>query len=170
MFDKLVDTFFQFIGFFRFFAIVKEFERAVVLRFGRYHKCLEPGLHIIVPFYVDNVLTDNVVPRTVNLGAQALTTLDGKTITVSAIVTAQISDIRKATLDVEDVNQALMDSCYAAIGDLVVAHNWESVRSPEFAELCTKACRKQARRYGIEILRVQLADLCPSKGLRLFQA
>lgn len=170
MFDKLIDLCLQFIELFRFFIVIDEFERAVVLRLGRFHKTLEPGFHLLLPFNIDNALTDNVVPRTVNLGAQGLTTKDGKTITTSAVVTAQISDVRKALLEVENVNQALMDSCYAAIGDLVVAHDWDLVRSPEFAETCTKACRKQARRYGIEILRVQLADLTPSRALRLFQA
>lgn len=170
MFDRLIDILLQFIDLFRFFIVIDEFERAVVLRLGRYHKSLEPGLHFMLPFNVDNAIVDNVVPRTVNLGAQGLTTKDGKTITLSAVVTAQIRDIRKATLEVERVNDALTDSCYATIGDLVIAHDWEDVRKPEFSDTLLKACRKQAFRYGIEILRVQLTDLTPSRALRLFQA
>ncbi len=170
MFDKLIDLFIQFAEFFRFFAVIDEYERAVVLRLGRYHKCLEPGLHFVLPGNIDNVLVDRVIPRTVNLGSQGLVTKDSKTITLSAVITAQIRDIRKAILEVENVDEALMDSCYATIGDLVVAHDWDSIKTPEFAETVTKACRKQAFRYGIEILRVQLSDLTPSRALRLFQA
>lgn len=168
MFDRLIDIALQFIGLFRFVIVIDEFERGVVLRFGKYNKTLEPGLHWLIPFNIDNVLVDNVVPRTVNLGAQGLTTRDGKTVTLSAVITAQIRDVRKAMLEVENVDSALIDSCYAAIGDLVVAHDWESIKTPEFSELVTKACRKQAWRYGIEVLRVQLADLTPSRALRLF--
>jgi regulator of protease activity HflC (stomatin/prohibitin superfamily) len=170
MFDKLIDLFLQFIDLFRFFTVCNEFERGVVLRLGVYQKVLEPGFHLILPFNLDQVIYDNVVPRTTNLGAQGLTTRDGKTITLSAIVTAQIRDIRKATLEVEHVDTALVDSCFATIGDLVVSHDWDSIKTPEFSDAVTKACRRQAFKYGIEILRVQLSDLTPSRALRLFQA
>ena len=169
MFDRLIDILLQFVDLFRFFIVVDEFEKAVVLRLGKFHKTLEPGFHFLLPFNIDNAIVDNVVPRTVNLGAQGLTTKDGKTITLSAVVTAQIRDIRKATLEVERVNDALVDSCYATIGDLVVAHDWDTVRTQEFSETITKACRRQAFKYGIEILRVQLSDLTPSRAIRLFQ-
>lgn len=169
MFDKLIEIVLQFIDLFRFWEIIDDYERGIVLRLGKYSKSLDPGLHFITPLGVDKVLKDNVVPRTANLGAQALVTLDGKQITVSAIVTAQIRDIRKIFLEVENVDQALTDSCYATIGDLVVTHTWDQLRTPEFSDTLTKACRKQAFRYGIEILRVQLADLMPSRGIRLFQ-
>ncbi len=170
MFDKLIDLFLQFVDLFRFFTVCNEFERGVVLRLGRYHKSLEPGFHFILPFNVDHYIYDNVVPRTTNLGAQGLTTRDGKSITLSAIVTAQIRDIRKAVLEVEHVDTALVDSCFATIGDLVVAHNWDDILKPEFSETILKACRRQAFKYGIEILRVQLSDLTPSRAIRLFQA
>jgi len=169
MFDRLIDLALQFIDLFRFFVVIDEFERAVILRLGRYYKVLESGLHFILPLNIDNVLIDNVVPRTINLGAQGLTTADGKTITLSAVITAQIRDVRKAMLEVEHVNEAIVDSCYATIGDLVVAHSWDQIRKPEFSDTLLKACRKQAFKYGIEILRVQLSDLTPSRALRLFQ-
>lgn len=170
MFDKLIDLFLQFVDLFRFFTVCNDFERGVVLRLGRYNKSLEPGFHFILPFNLDQVLYDNVVPRTVNLGAQGLTTRDSKSITLSAVVTAQIRDIRKALLEVEHVDSALVDSCYATIGDLIVSHDWDSIKTPEFSDIVLKACRKQAFKYGIEILRVQLSDLTPSRAIRLFQA
>jgi regulator of protease activity HflC (stomatin/prohibitin superfamily) len=170
MFDRLLDIILQFLDLFKFWITINEFERGVILRLGRYHKTLEPGLHFFLPFGFDQTLTDNTVPRTVNLGEQGLTTHDGKTITVSAVVTAKISDIRKALIEVEHVDEALMDSCYATIGDLIVAHDWDTVRTPEFTETVTKACRKQAWRYGLEVLRVQFADRIPSKAIRLLQS
>ena len=177
MFDRLFDIVFQFLDLFKFWVVIDEFEQGVILRLGKYHRVVGPhdgwrttGLHFTIPFNVDNVLVDNVVPRTVNLGEQGLTTLDGKSITVSAVVTAQIRDIRRALCDVENVDEALMDSCYATIGDLIVAHNWETVRTPEFTETVTKACRKQAFRYGLEVLRVQFADRIPSRAIRLLSS
>lgn len=170
MFDRLFDIVIQFLDLFKPFKVINEFERGVVLRLGKYQRTVEPGFHWILPFNIDKVLVDKVVPRTVNLGAQGLTTLDGKSITVSAVVTAQLRDVRRALLEVEHVDEALMDSCYATIGDLIVAHDWDTVRTPEFTDTVTKACRKQAWRYGVEILKIQFADRTPTKAIRLLQA
>jgi regulator of protease activity HflC (stomatin/prohibitin superfamily) len=170
MFDRLFDIVLQFLDLFKFWVILDPFEQGVLLRLGHYKRSLERGFHWIAPFNIDNVLIDNVVPRTVNLGEQGLTTRDGKSITVSAVVTAKISHIERALLEVENVDEALMDSCYATIGDLIVQHDWDTIRTPEFTDTVTKACRKQAFRYGIEILRVQFADRLPVKAFRLLSS
>ena len=170
MFDRLFDIVFQFLDLFKFWVILNPFEQGVVVRLGKYNRVVAEGFHWTYPFNIDNVLIDNVVPRTVNLGEQGLTTADSKTITVSAVVTAKISDIRKALLEVENVDEALMDSCYATIGDLICAHDWDTIRTPEFTETVTKACRKQAWRYGLEVLRVQFADRIPCRAIRLLQS
>lgn len=170
MFDKLIDVLVSIADQFRFFQVIREFERGVVLRFGKFSRSLEPGFHWILPFSIENVVLDNVVPRTVNLGAQALTTKDGKNVVVSGVVTAAIRDIEKALLEVESVDDAIKDSCYATIAALISAATWDEIRSEEFVDRLTKACRKQAWKYGVEITRVQLSDIALAKALRVYVA
>ena len=169
MLDRLIDLLLQWVGFFVPFVVIDQFEQAVVLRFGKYQRDLEPGFHWIWPFQIDRVIADNVVVRTTNLVGQSLTTKDGKTIIAAGVVTSSISNIRKATLEVETVDQALRDSCYGAIGLAVAATDWDDIRSEPFVEVLTKACRKNGWRYGIEIERVQLSDLAPTKAISLHQ-
>ena len=169
MFDRIIDLLLQWIGWFIPFVVIDQFERAVVLRFGVHHRTLEPGFHWIIPFEIERVIADNVVPRTVNLQAQSLVTVDGRFVVLGGIVTAQIADIVAATLEVEGVDHALQDACYGAIGTMVAASTWEEIRQEAFAHELTKACRKQARRFGIDIIRVQLSDLTLAKTLRLQQ-
>jgi regulator of protease activity HflC (stomatin/prohibitin superfamily) len=170
MFDRLIDLFLQSIAFFIPFVVIDQFERAVVLRFGRYHRTLEPGFHWIIPCSVEAVIADNVVPRTTNLQAQSLTTADDRQVVVAGVVTSQITDIVKATLEVEGVDHALQDACYGAIGSLVAASTYEQINDPGFSHELTKACRRQAKAFGIEIMRVQLSDLTRSTTLRLLNA
>jgi regulator of protease activity HflC (stomatin/prohibitin superfamily) len=167
MFDKLIDVLLQCVGWLVPFVVIDEFERGIVLRFGRHQRDLGPGFHWIIPFQVDRVMADNIVPRTVNLGSQSLTTKDGKTVVVAGVVTAAIRDARRALLEVEGVDDALQDSCYGAIGALVAAHTWHDIQQEAFADTLTKACRKQAWRFGIEIQRVQLSDLTLARTYRL---
>lgn len=168
MFDRIIDVFLQFAGTFKVFTVVDAYEMGVVLRFGKFHRVIGPGWRFLWPWF-ERAVNDNVVPRTGNLTVQGLTTKDGKSITVGGIVTAQIVDIQKALLECENVSQVIMDACYGAIGDFVSSSTWEQLLDPNYTQAITKACHKQARKYGVEIMRVQLSDKALSRNIRLFQ-
>ena len=170
MLDRLIDLVVNFIGLFQFWVIVYEYERGVVLRLGRYKRVLEPGFHWCWPFHIDYVMVDNVVNRVIELGAQSLTTKDGHDVTVNAVVTASICDIRRALLDVEDVDHAVTDACCATVGEHVNETTWDELRTELAAEELKKACYLNALRYGIEIQRVQLKDLTRCRSLRILTA
>lgn len=170
MLDRLIDLLIQCVGWFVPFCVIDDFEKAIVLRFGRYHRTLEPGFHWLVPLEVERVISDNVVPRLLNLGAQSLTTQDGHQVVIGAIVTARIHDIKKSILDVENVDAAVQDSCYAEIASVVHAHTWDEMQAEGINEELRIACRKRAFGYGVEIMRVQASDLARCKTLRLIQA
>lgn len=170
MIDRLIDFLVGTLELFQFWVVVYEYERAVLLRLGRFVRVLEPGLHWCYPFHIDVAQHDNVVTRTHILNPQALTTRDGRTVSVTAVVTSNIRDIRKALLNVEGVSHALNDSCSAAVGAHVARCDWAELRTEPAAEDLTKECRKQAWRYGIEIERVQLTDLALCRVIRLHTA
>lgn len=167
MFDRLLDLLLGAIDWFVPFKVLDPFQEGVVLRLGLCHRELGPGFHWVWPLGVEMVLVDNVVPRTVNLGAQSLTTRDAVAVVVGGVVTASISNIRKALLEVEGVDDALRDSCYGVIGQLVNSHTWDELHADDFAGKLTDACRKQASDYGIRIKRVQLSDLARMRAIRL---
>lgn len=168
MLDRLFDLIIQFLQIFQFWVVITEYERGVVLHFGRFHgRVLDPGLHWRWPFHIDEVHFDNVVTRTYMLPPQALTTKDDRTVSVTAVVTSNIRDIKKALLEVEGVEHALQDSCSAAVGEHVGSLSWEELRGAPAAKELLTVCRKQAFKYGIEIERVQLSDLALCKVIRL---
>lgn len=154
---------------FQFWCVVNDYERGVVLRFGRFHREIEPGFHWIIPFHVERPILDNAVPRTMNLGAQSVTTQDGKQVVVACIVTARIHNIRTALLEVEAVDDALRDSCYAAVAQTVSGTTWERLSHENLTDELTAAARKAGWKWGMEIQRVQLSDFALSRSLRLWQ-
>jgi regulator of protease activity HflC (stomatin/prohibitin superfamily) len=169
MLDRLIDLLLQWVSFFVPFVVVDQFERAVVLRLGVLHRELEPGFHWIIPFEIERVIADNVVPRTLNLGAQSLTTRDGSQIVLGVILTARIHDISKAMLEVENVDTAVQDSCYAEIARVVHERSWDEMQAESLNDDLLKACRRRAFNYGVEIMRTQVSDLARCKSLRLIQ-
>lgn len=182
MFDRLIDVILNCFEWFIPFVVVDEFERAVVLRWGTFHREIGPddgcrffwlgeptGFHWIIPCGIEHGILDNVVPRTINLKAQSLTTKCGKCVVIGAVVTARIKDIRRATLEVESVDNVLEDSCYGQVGALVAATAWADLHNEQFSETLTANCRKNAFRFGVEIMKVQLSDVAISRAIRLYQ-
>lgn len=149
------------------FAVVEAYEEGVVLRFGKFHRTLSPGIHWVVPFGVERVITDEVVPRVINLNSQSLTTRDDKSVVVGGAVTLSILNIKKAMLNVKTVHQAVADSCCGVIGQAVHDSDWADLSGDKFIEELTGKCREYAKKYGISIERVQLTDLAKMRALRL---
>lgn len=167
MLDRIVDFFISFGKNFQFWVIIYAYERGVQMRFGKFLRMLEPGLHWCRPFHIDHVMVDNVVTRTVHIGAQSLTTKDGKSVVVSAVITLRISDICKALLEIESIEHAMMDACYGAITTHVDSSTWAELHGEEAFKGLTRECRKAAKQYGLDIERVQLADLAMCRTYRM---
>jgi regulator of protease activity HflC (stomatin/prohibitin superfamily) len=158
-FEKLIDLVVQFLEFFRFCTTIDCYERGIHLRFGKFYRVLEPGIRLQIPFFIDRVITENVVPKLHQLPTQSIATKDDKQIAMGAVICYSIRSIEKAVLEVESVNHAVNDACQTAILDLILASTWDEIRAPEFGDTLTAKCRKRAWKYGIEIESVRFCEL-----------
>lgn len=169
MLDKLVDFLISCIDLLRFFQVVRPYEGGVQLRLGKFHRVLECGFYFIIPFGIDHCLLTNIVPTTHSLGDESSTTKDGKSIGFSAVLTYQIQDVKKALLEVEDCDHAVRDACVGEIGKALRESTWEDIVQSKCFESLLTVCRRKARKYGIEILAVQLAGISLARSIRLMQ-
>jgi regulator of protease activity HflC (stomatin/prohibitin superfamily) len=87
--------------------IVKQYERGVVLRFGRLVGLRQPGLNFILPF-IDRLTKISLRITTVVLEPQEVITRDNVTVRVDAVVYFMVIDPIKAAINVEDYRQAIM--------------------------------------------------------------
>src|SRR5688572_1599157 len=87
--------------------IAQQWERAIVLRFGRYVGLRGPGLFWIVPF-VDRV-SSVIDQRTIATGFAAEQTLTADTVPVNvdAVMFWMVHDAEKAALEVQDYGRAV---------------------------------------------------------------
>ncbi|MEM4617555.1 MAG: SPFH domain-containing protein, partial [Ignisphaera sp.] len=69
----------------RYIRIVKEWERFIVLRLGRYQGVKGPGLVFLVPFIDRGIIVDLRI-TTVDVPKQEVITKDNVTVTVDAVV------------------------------------------------------------------------------------
>lgn len=85
--------------------ILKEYERGVVLRLGRFHKTKGPGLRLIIP-WIDRMTKIPIRIVTMDVPAQEVITRDNVSVKVNAVVYFRVMDPEKAFLEVEEYLQA----------------------------------------------------------------
>ena len=71
--------------------IVHQFEKALVERFGRYSKTVDPGLRIIIPF-IEVIRRVDMREQVVDVPPQEVITKDNVVVTVDAVVYYQATD------------------------------------------------------------------------------
>jgi regulator of protease activity HflC (stomatin/prohibitin superfamily) len=168
VFDLLISTILQFIELGKCWTVIDPYAAGVKLRLGKFVTVLESGFHWQWPLGIDKVMVEHIVPTTHSLGEESITSKDGKSITFHAIVTYKVNDIKKALLDISDVDHAVRDACSGECGRVLHESTWDEIIDVAILDTLTAACRKRGWRYGIEIMSVQLAGLAIARNFRLF--
>lgn len=167
MFDRLFDFVFSIIDLFKFWEIVAAYEEGIVLRFGKFHRTVAPGFRWMIPFGIEQVLTNNVVPASMSLSEQSLVTADGKRVVITAVLMWKIFDIRRCMLDVEDAEDTLADIAVGYVQEAVEETSWADIRTKAFRTDVKRRIQKNAREWGITVYSVKFKDLTDARTIRL---
>jgi hypothetical protein len=99
--------------------VAQQWERAIVLRLGRFVGLRGPGLFWIIPF-VDRV-TSWIDQRTITTSFAAEQTLTSDTVPVNvdAVLFWMVHDPQKAALEVQDYSQAVSWAAQTALRDII---------------------------------------------------
>jgi regulator of protease activity HflC (stomatin/prohibitin superfamily) len=99
--------------------VAQQWERAIVLRLGRYHAMRGPGLFWVIPF-VDSV-SSWIDQRTVttSFAAEQTLTADTVPVNVDAVLFWMVHDAQKAALEVQDYAQAVSWAAQTALRDII---------------------------------------------------
>lgn len=86
--------------------VIKQYERGIILRFGRLAGVRQPGFNMIIPL-VDRMPKVSLRISTMVLEPQEVITRDNVTIRVDAVVYFMVVDPIKVVINVEDYKQAV---------------------------------------------------------------
>ncbi|HEX8955987.1 MAG TPA: SPFH domain-containing protein, partial [Burkholderiaceae bacterium] len=99
--------------------MAQQWEKAVVLRFGKLHAIEGPGLFFIVPF-IDEVSTwvDQRIQVT-GFNAEAALTRDTVPANVDAILFWQVHDAKRAALEITDYRDAILRVAQTSLREMI---------------------------------------------------
>ena len=148
------------------FVVLNEYERGVLLRWGLYHREIPPGPCWKWPV-MDQVLTTECIQQTLTTQSQTLTTQDGVSVTLSAVIQYEISDVRRYLLDVYEGEDAISDNVIAAVEYHVGRSYYDDLSGTGLRGKVLSRVRRRVREYGVTIKWLAFADKTKTIPLRL---
>jgi regulator of protease activity HflC (stomatin/prohibitin superfamily) len=141
--------------------IAQQWERAIVLRFGRYIGLRGPGLFWIVPF-IDRV-SSTIDQRIIATGFAAEQTLTADTVPVNvdAVLFWMVHDAEKAALEVQDYGRAVAWAAQTALRDIIGRTTLaELLRGrAQIEEDLQKLIDERSGPWGVTVSSVEMRDI-----------
>lgn len=148
--------------------IAPQWERVVILRFGRYHKTAGPGLYVTIPFIDYASLHADQRMMLTGFSAEETLTADLVPVNVDAAVFWTVWDAKKACLEVEDYYDSVALAAQTTLRD--------AIGRKEITELATQrdqldaelreAIEEKTASWGVSILFVEIRDIVIPKDLQ----
>jgi regulator of protease activity HflC (stomatin/prohibitin superfamily) len=145
------------------FAIHKmdEWDRGIILRFGRFRKIQEPGLFLLLPL-VDRVAQRvDIRIRVTDFSAQETLTRDSVTVTVDAVCFWLVWDPQKAALEVERYEAAVALASKTALRNSVSSHDLSTFleRGDLIERQIQAEVDKKTTEWGITVQYIEITDI-----------
>jgi len=144
-----------------------QWEKAVVLRLGKYRGLRGPGLFTVIPI-IDRVTyhIDQRI-RTTDFGAESCLTKDTVPVNVDAIAFWVVYDAERAALEVQQYEQAVVLAAQTALRDAIGKHDLaELIQSrKELGRVLQETLDKKMHDWGIQVQSVEIRDVIIPKAL-----
>lgn len=148
--------------------VVKQFERGVVFRFGRVQPGIRgPGLALLAPI-ADRLQKVNMQIITMPVPAQDGITRDNVTVRVDAVVYFNVSDPRRAAVDVQDYVSAIGQVAQTSLRSIIGKSDLDDLLSNreglnQGLELMIDS---PALGWGVHIDRVEIKDVTLPESMK----
>jgi len=145
--------------------IADQWDKAVILRLGRFHALKGPGLFFIIP--VIDAIPYWIDTRVITTGFKAEKTLTKDTVPVDvdAVLFWKVVDPKKAALDVADYRSAISWASQTALRDVIGKTMLSDMLEgrDKISNLLQKIIDERTEPWGINVISVEVKDvLIPS--------
>lgn len=149
--------------------IANQWERAVMLRMGKFHSFKGPGIFFIIPVIDTLPYWIDLRVITTTFKAEKTLTKDTVPVDVDAVLFWQVFDPVKTALEVEDYRNAISWSSQTALRDVIgktMLSEMLEGREKIDAEL-QKIITARTQSWGINVLSVEIRDVLIPQGLQV---
>ena len=148
--------------------IVPQASALIVERLGRYHKTLEPGLHILVPF-IDKVRASvDMRERVVSFPPQPVITSDNLVVSIDTVIYISVIDPKSAVYEIANYITGIEQLTVTTLRNVVGSMDLEqTLTSRDQINGQLRGVLDEATgRWGVRVNRVELRSIDPPASVQ----
>jgi regulator of protease activity HflC (stomatin/prohibitin superfamily) len=145
-----------------FLFIIKQYERSVILRLGKYNRQIGPGLRTRIP-YIENVLVIDIREKVREFTAERMLTKDNVPVTIDAILRYKVVEDRAkdAILNVENFNEMIKQVSQTTLRNNIGSSLFQDILSKreEINNHIKAIISQESGNWGIEVTGVEVRQV-----------
>ena len=145
-----------------FLMIIKQYERAVILRLGKFQRQVGPGVQTRMPF-ADSILVVDIREKVREFKAERMLTRDNVPVTIDAILRYRIIEqrARDAILNVESFNDMVQQVSQTTLRNNIGSSAFQDIlsRREEINTHVKSVIASEAANWGIEVTGVEIRQV-----------
>ncbi len=140
---------------------LEEWERAIVLRFGKFHRVRGPGLFLLIPLADRVAEVVDLRIRVTDFAAETTLSRDSVTVTVDALCFWMVWDAEKAVLEVQDYEEAVILSSKTALRAAISRNDLSTFleRGDEIENQIRAEVDQKTTEWGITVQHIEITDI-----------
>ena len=148
--------------------VTQQWERAVVMRLGRFYGVRGPGLFFTIPIVEYCAMRVDQRVHSTAFGAEETLTLDLVPLDVDAVLFWMVFDAEKACTEVEDYSRSVLRSAQTALRDAIGRAPVAEVtsRRVQLDRELKRVLEEKVAPWGITVLSVEVRDILLPKELQ----
>jgi len=138
-------------------AINKEWEEAIILRFGKFQRLVGPGFFFKWP-YVETFLKQDKRIINLDISRQEVMTKDNISVTVDAVVFVKVVNTKDSLVNIRNIWDSVMKYAQTTMRDVVGDVELDELlaRRDEVAEKIANIVERETQEWGVDIISVKL--------------
>ncbi|MEZ4519100.1 MAG: SPFH domain-containing protein [Chloroflexota bacterium] len=142
--------------------IVKQYEKGLVIRLGRYHHTADAGVVFLIPF-VDSLIRVDMREQVINVLPQSVITQDNVVVTVDAVIYYKVVDPVKAEFEIENFNFAATTLAQTNLRNLIGDKQLdETLTARDIINTSLREVLDEATNpWGVKVTKVELQKIDP---------
>ena len=148
-------------------TVIRQAEKGIVERLGKYKETLDPGLKFLVPFMDSLVSKIDMRETVLDIAPQPVITKDNVTVTVDAVVYYFVTDAKAVRYEVANFFNAVSKLAQTNIRNVVGEMSLdESLTSRERINAALTTTLDEATdKWGVKVTRVEVKEIEPPRDI-----